>query len=441
MANLENQNKKEVSKLLQVFSLTPSENIPKFVERTDKEFVSYGVDNLYPKFLIELAQSSALHGAIVKQVTQQISGAGVRVKDETPDSKLEAFIEKCNRQGESLTDVVNKIAFDYTLFGGFATSIVWSKGKTTYDLYHTDFSAVRSGKVDVTGQVNNYFFSSDWSKRNNTSYEVYPSFNAEDRTGTQVYYFKPYFPGNIYYPLPSYNVDVAALDAKIVQFHNSNIDNGFFPTVHIAYHNGIPSVEIQDENHDRIEEAFKGGSNAGKIIETYDNGGEQQTEIKPISNNDNDSKFTDLYNLILQAVLSSWNITSSELVGINQPGRLGNSNLQEAQELFFNTVIKPRQIAIQEELNYILKQTGFKGEIEIIPSQPISFSIPENLISKTMLIDEIRDKAGLEPLPNGEGKKIIDSNSSAAAQGNITPANNNTPLSNNNLLTENSNGN
>lgn len=393
---------------LMTFSLDNQEYIPRFVEKSNKDWVAYGANNLYPNFLIELANSSALHGAISISISDQIKGQGIRIKDGVEDSKLQAYIDACNLQGESLHEVVSKLSKDYTLFGGFAINNIWNKAKTGMELYHTDFSTLRSGKLNQDGKVDTYYFSSDWSKvsfsTDGKNIKQFESFNPDGETGSQVFYYKPYSPGNVYYPIPEYvgAISWANLDYLVSSFHTANLENGFFPSLFINMNNGIPDPERADEIYSDLMQQFKGESKAGKIILNYSNGKETAPEVTVLNNNDNDTKFTDLANLILQQLLSGWRVTSPELVGIKTPGQLGNQNIVEQQELFYNLVIKPKQDVIENKINYLLKVQGFQNEIEIIPSQPVSFSVSESTMVKVLTVNEIREMIGKEPIDNGD---------------------------------------
>lgn len=380
------------------FSL-PTTTLPKFVERSGKEWVSAGQDNKWFNYLIELGNSSALHGAIIKSIIDQVKGQGVRVKEDKPDSKLESFINSVNTKDESLDDVLSKVIYDYILFGGFSVSTVWNRGKTNFLLYHTDFSTLRSGKIDVTGNVDQYMFSSNWFKQS-PEITQYPVFDESNKSGTQIYYYKPYSPGCLYYPIPEYVgvIPWAEIDAKVAEFHNANLDNGFFPSLFINYANGVPSPDRQKQIYEELMEDFQSSAKAGKILLNFSNGKETGAEVTPLNSNDSDKKFTDLTNLVLQQILSGWRIVSPELVGIKTPGQLGNGNLIESSELFFNTCIRNKQKTIEDEINYLLKANGFTGEIEIIPSQPVSFSLSEPTMLKVCTVNEIRELIGKEPI-------------------------------------------
>ena len=65
---------------LSVLSLSEY-NIPTIKEDYGKDWVSFGQDNLYPQYLIELYTGSSIHSAIVKGVSSMIYGEGLDATD------------------------------------------------------------------------------------------------------------------------------------------------------------------------------------------------------------------------------------------------------------------------------------------------------------------------------------------------------------------------
>ena len=60
--------------------------LAKYVERSYEEkpdrkgWVKYGDDNLFPQYLIDLANSSAVHGALVNSIALMIYGDGIELQ-------------------------------------------------------------------------------------------------------------------------------------------------------------------------------------------------------------------------------------------------------------------------------------------------------------------------------------------------------------------------
>ena len=85
---------------------------------------------------------------------------------------------------------------------------------------------------------------------------------------------------------------------------------------------------------------------------------------------------------------------------------MSSTDLVQAQELFYSTVINPIKVEVENQYNRILKIAGFQNEIEIVNVQPISFSISDDLKKATLTINEIRKLGGYEELENGN--KLIE---------------------------------
>ena len=72
-----------------------------------------------------------------------------------------------------------------------------------------------------------------------------------------------------------------------------------------------------------------------------------------------------------------------------------------------NTVIKPLQQLIEESFDTILQRNGINVETKIKPLKPVDLFASEELISRTMTINEVRTQIlGVEELEEG-GDVII----------------------------------
>ena len=83
--------------------------------QSDK-FWRWGDDNLFPNALALMARRSVTHRRIINDKADYISGKGFSC-DEGHEPLLAAFIRRVNGDGESLRQVLNKLAFDKALFG------------------------------------------------------------------------------------------------------------------------------------------------------------------------------------------------------------------------------------------------------------------------------------------------------------------------------------
>ena len=80
------------------------------------KFWRWGDDNLFPAALALMARRSTTHRRIINDKADYISGKGFTC-DEAQQPQLAAFVRCVNGRGESLRQVLGKLAFDKSLFG------------------------------------------------------------------------------------------------------------------------------------------------------------------------------------------------------------------------------------------------------------------------------------------------------------------------------------
>ena len=104
--------------------------LPVFKENKAKGFVTFGADNLYPDFLVELFNKSPKHNAIVSAKASYVAGIGTEVigQNTTDIAKAEAKLKNINAY-ETYEELKAKIAYDAELFNGFAVEVIWNKAK------------------------------------------------------------------------------------------------------------------------------------------------------------------------------------------------------------------------------------------------------------------------------------------------------------------------
>ena len=173
--------------------------LPVFKENKAKGFVTFGADNLYPDFLVELFNKSPKHNAIVSAKASYIAGIGTDVfgQNTTDIAKAEAKLKNINAY-ETYEELKAKIAYDAELFNGFCVEVIWNKAKTApSEYYHIPFKDVRKS---LDGH---YLYSEDWTDAKAERVHYMP-YNPITRESKQLYYCQFYRPGEGTYPLPDY---------------------------------------------------------------------------------------------------------------------------------------------------------------------------------------------------------------------------------------------
>lgn len=367
---------------------------PKFLEKKNQEWVSYGEDNKYPFHLLSLLNTSAKHNAIVNGKANYIAGGGIVFDDEINQPLADKAI---NRSKETINDILDKITLDIETFGGCYLEIIYNHFGDAISLYHVDYAKVRSNPDNTF-----FYVSEDWAlKAKPDNVEGISGFNPDNKVGKQIIYLKEYRPGVNTYTLPSYHgaLNYIELDVAVSEFHLNAIHNGMMPSKMLSFNNGIPSEEEQRKIERQVKDKFAGEKNAGKFIINFNNDPAKAPTVIDLSASDLDKQFDMLNKTIQQEIFSGHRITSSSLFGISQEGALGNrTEMRDSYEIFQNTYVNGKQQFIERWLGYILPLFGITAKFHIKPVEPIGFEFSEAVISANMTKNEIREKLGLPPI-------------------------------------------
>lgn len=378
-------------------------NVPQFKAKSNsrREYVLYGDEkpwfNTYPDFLITLFNESSKHNAIVNGKCKFILGEGWKVEGAINVDQLAratAMLTRANSEGERLDDVQKKIQLDEIIFGGFALQVIWGRDGLIKELFHIDFSKVRRS-VDGT----KFFFTSDWTTskpENNDDWTVYEPFNPDKKSGKQLLYYKAYRPDLQVYPLPEYIAAVSYIDTdtEIAKYHLNNIKNGFTAGKMINFNDGPPETDEEAEAMEELVNAKATGSdNAGTVLLNWSRSKEHSATIEDIQPGNLDKQFLQLNDQVRDEIFIAHNVASPMLFGVKTAGQLGGrTELIEANELFQNTYVRPKQKIYEDILNALAVYWGVNGNPYFLkPLEPIEFQFSEQAIANALTAEEIRD--------------------------------------------------
>jgi len=357
--------------------------LPAGTERVSsrKPYIEFGDDNLFPDFLIDIANRSALHNAIISSKVDYAFGNGLRIDEngkESANLSTRLFVSHPNEK-ESLDEVYRKMLYDIIMFGGCSLNVIWAKdGEHISKVYHVPFDKIRSGKRDERGNVNEYYYCDNWAQERKYGYKMIQSLDSNNRSGSQLVYWKDYRPGTFYYPLPSYvgAINYIKVDSEISNFHLSHLLNGMAPNFIISLNNGIPSEEEQKQIKKQFVEEFTGTDNAGKFILSFSDSKDKAPDVTLLSSDNLDEQFIQLQATVLQNILAGHKVVSPLLVGIKTEGQLGGaSELDNAYRIYEATVInKLRMNALQVLNNLIVDTLGYTGAELVATNNNIQFA-------------------------------------------------------------------
>ncbi len=377
--------------------------VPVMLENRSGKYITYGFANEYPYYLLDNYRRSSKHNAIVNGKVNYIMGGGWQAGDNLTVEQEARFIKFFDGMSstEDLNDITEKLVLDLEIFNGFAVAVTWSKLGTIAKMEHVPFEKIRVDKEEKMFQV------ADWYNDDMMQLfpkvgdiEKIPAFDPENRLGKQLFYYRVYAAGVKHYPLPEYiggNAWIEA-DVQVANFHNNNLRNNFWGGYLINFNNGIPTPEEQGDIERQIKRKFSGTDNAGRFVVTFNDEAANAPTLEPLTPSDMDKQFEVLNKSIQQEIFIAHRVTNPMLFGVKTEGQLGGRNeLVEAYELFKATYVNDRVRKVERMINYLGSFNGVEG-MELIPVEPITERLSEQALLQIMTQDELREKAGLQPL-------------------------------------------
>jgi hypothetical protein len=377
--------------------------VPVMLENKAGKYITYGAFNEYPYYLLDNYRRSSKHNAIVNGKVNYIVGGGWQPGEKMTveqQARYAKFFDGLSEH-DDLNDITEKLVLDLEIFNGFAVAVTWNKMGTIAKMEHIPFEKIRVDKEERMFQV------ADWY--NDDMVQLYPkigdvekipAFDADNRIGKQLFYYRVYAAGVKSYPLPEYMGGLAWIEAdvQVANFHNNNLRNNFWGGYLINFNNGIPTPEEQGDIERQIKRKFSGTDNAGRFVVTFNDDVSKAPTLEPLTPSDMDKQFEILNKAIQSEIFISHRVVNPMLFGVKTEGQLGGrQELVEAYELFKATYVNDRVRKVERMINYLGSFNGVEG-MELIPVEPITERLSEQALLQIMTPEELREKAGLPAL-------------------------------------------
>jgi len=361
---------------------------PEIVEKSNKEYVSYGADNNYFQYLIDRYNGSPTNNAIINGISQMIYGRGLDALNSNKKPGQYAQMISLFKK-----DMVRKVCYDLKLMGQCAIQVIYSKDrKTIAQVEHIPVENLRAEKCNDKGEIEAYYYSDNWTKVKNVSSTLkIPAFGFS-KENIEIIYVKPYRAGYKYYSSPDYagGLQYAELEQEISNYHLNNILNGLAPSMLINFNNGTPNAEERQMLENRILEKFSGSSAAGRFILAFNDNPESAATIEPIQLSDAHNQYQFLSDESSKKVMVAHRVVSPMLLGIKDNSGLGNNadELQTASTLMDNTVIRPFQTLLIDAFDTILAYNQISLKLYFKTLQPLEFTDLENVQDNETMEEE-----------------------------------------------------
>jgi len=375
-------------------------NIPQPIESrntSDQTFVSYGLNNSYPAFLLDLFTNSGIHGAIVNQKSNYIIGNGLKING-TDDLDIEV------NPSDSLKEFTSKIIKDYLLFNYFAVEVIFNALNQPIEFHHVPSHKVRTNKPKTK-----FWVCDDWlMTRKYITYDRY-SVNGNSDTTSKIFFFDGYFPSlNNKYPVPEYAGSIKSIttDIAIVEFNLNNIQGHFSPSTIITYYNGAGNImddKVKEQIADNIEQNFKGQSGKKFIIEFQSKDG-KAAEVKALSANDWDKAYIQVAESNVSNILIGHQVGNPSLFAIQVPGKLGNTQeLEVSYQIFKTNYIEVKRQELETAFNHLFTNyEAIGGKVKFSDKPLFNTQLADDIKVRIYTINELRKIEGLDPLTDGD---------------------------------------
>lgn len=321
---------------------------------TGKNFIVFGDNNAYPQFLWKNYLECATLQTIINGTADYIVGDAV-------ESNVEKFKITVNKNGDTIIDIVKKIATDYLIFGSFAIQVIRNMIGEVNEIYWIDINKLRS---DEKNEV--FFYSDDWNKSyGRVKYITYPKFKYGDSNPSSIFYYKGHTTRSVYgIPMWSAAVKNAQIDREITNFHFNEIQNNFMSSKLISFNNGQPDDDLKVEIENNLNEKFTGTGNAGRIMISFSDDREHAPEILDLGSDDFDVRYSDLEKRNKEQLFIAFRATPLLFGMVSESNGFATQEYRDSYKLFNRTVVRPIQNAIVDVMDKI---TGVKGSISITP--------------------------------------------------------------------------
>lgn len=368
------------------------------VAQSDK-FWRWGDDNQFPYALALMSRRSTTHRRIINDKADYISGKGFTCDPE--QLKLAAFVESVNGSKETLRQVINRVAFDKSLFGNAFIEVVTDIKHSFLSLYHQDASKCRVGK-----DSNHIIMHHNWgafSSNDTKILPIYPKFESQsDGTIRSMVHYKDYEPMFEHYGVPQYiaGFNVSAIAYKTDKWNISRLDNSFQLSGVMMLDSSIDSEEEADKIMSAAENKFAG--NPGQVMFVIKEGAENDnSKFIPITAQ-NDGDWRQLHDQATTdiVVAHSW---FRALSGLDYSSGFDSQRILHEYEIALNTIILSEQAELLEPIRRLV------GSILNVDSSSLQIINNPPTRSKPiyMKVWEARKADGLDYDPDDEQQQYM----------------------------------
>jgi hypothetical protein len=365
--------------------------------------ILYGEDDALPLRIAQAVEESPAASSCIDTIGQFIKGSGF--------SEPELMELKIDSQGTKLWDLHCQLSESLALFWGFAVNFKFNNGGRIINTYQMPFESCRFKEPGEKSpfithiKYNPYFGTLENKKEYTKEYDVFNIKEVANQINKltpadrkvwqgQIYYYGKTSPLHRFYPVPKYWSAKEAIQAdhKLQEFHNEELDNGFFQSVlinaignpnemsknpnlqkEITQTDGtkkkVATHTIGQEFNEQMAETFSGSKKAGTAMVLWSLNANEAIKVQAFPTGINGDRIISTQDSITKTITIATRVPSI-LANISEGVSLGSggSEMQKAVELMQSRTAEWRTI-LQNFYNEVLlpnleKPVALKVEIQ-----------------------------------------------------------------------------
>lgn len=333
-----------------------------------EQFWRWGDDNMLPYALSLMSRRSTTHRRIINDKADYIAGKGFSYDEE--QQLLARLVERANGAGDTLRQVLGRLAFDKSLMGNAFLEIVTDQEHTFLSLYHQDASRCRLAR---DGQ--HVILHHDWNSYRPAearTLPLYPSFEQQaDGSLRSVVHYKEYEPMFSHYGVPKYiaGMGVSAIAYKTDCWNISRLDNSFQLSGVMMLDASIGSEQEAEQIVQTAQRKFAG--NPGQVMFVVKEGSENDNSRFIPINSDNEGDWSALHDQATSDIViaHSW---FRSLSGLDYSSGFSAERILHEYEVALNTVILAEQEELLAPIKRVMKEVAGidPSSLEVINRPP-----------------------------------------------------------------------
>lgn len=348
---------------------------PKVEENKSKNWVLYGKNNEFYKYIIERNEGSVTNGAINKSYVDMIYGRGVYARDASQYPNQWAAFLSLVKPTE-----IRKIIADFQIFGEATIQVVKTKDrKKVAGIYHIPKNLVAPSIENEDGEIESYWYCKNWEKQSQNPPVEFAAFGTS-KDEIEIYDIKPYNVGCNYFANPDYmaGLPYAKTEEEIANFFLNAIRKGLSAGYIINVPDGQTLTPEEKTDLERqIKAKLTGSPNALTFVINFSSKDAEITVI-PFPVNEQQHKQWDFLTAeARQQLMTAHRVVSPMLFGIKDSTGLGNNadELDTAEAQVLKRVIAPKQGYILDALKEIVAMNGITLDLYFKPLTEVNTTV------------------------------------------------------------------